>query len=251
MYSFLDSPPPILLSGDLFYPQLAQSRVLIIGMGGLGAPVTLHLARAGVGHLTLVDSDKVELSNLQRQIIHTNQDLGQWKVESARQKIRQLAPQIQIRLLPCRLETDLLSEQVSLSDVIVDCTDNFNSRFAINQACLYHKKPLVSGAALRFAGQLTVFLLQESRSPCYHCLYPDTPDMEMACHNNGIISPLVGVIGSLQALEVIKILLNLGKTLCGRLLLIDAYNMQRRILTLNKDPLCPSCSTKSPSKLLS
>jgi len=245
MYSFFESPSPVLLSDTLLYPQLTQFRVLVVGIGGLGAPVTLHLARAGVGHLVLVDPDKVELSNLQRQIIHSSQNLGEWKVESARQKIRQLSPQTQVSVLPCRLETDLLSQQVSVSDVIVDCTDNFSSRFALNQACLFYKKPLVSGAALRFSGQLTVFLLQESYSPCYHCLYPDILDTETTCQNNGIISPLVGVIGSLQALEVVKILLNLGKTLCGRLLLIDAYNMRKRILTLHKDPLCPSCSAHS------
>jgi len=225
--------------------KLLQSHALIIGMGGLGSPASLYLAAAGVGHLTLVDFDHVELSNLQRQIIHRTADLGRAKIESARDNLLALNPDIRIDTLPGSLDEPALLAAVHTADVVLDCTDNFASRHAINRACVAARKPLVSAAAIRFEGQLSVFDTRQETSPCYHCLYPETDNTEQeTCTQNGILAPVVGSMGTLQALEAIKVLLNLGEPLRGRLMLFDALSFDIRILKLKRDPHCAVCAAR-------
>lgn len=231
--------PQIKMEGQ---QKLAQSKVLIIGLGGLGAPVTMYLAAAGVGHLMLVDSDRVELSNLQRQIVHDTKQIGQNKTSSAQAKLQALNPDIQITTLNQYLEGQVLHSLVHAAHVIVDCSDNFVTRFNINLACVQSGTPLVSGAALRFNGQVAVFLPAQPQSPCYRCLYHEVDEQNETCSETGILSPIVGIIGSIQALEVIKVLLGIGESLCGKLLLFDARTLQWRTLKLHKDPVCPVCS---------
>jgi adenylyltransferase/sulfurtransferase len=220
---------------------LANARALIIGLGGLGSPVAYYLAASGVGHLVLVDFDNVELSNLQRQILHDHARLGINKAVSAQQRLQQFNPETQISTLTVALQGDDLVQQVALADVVIDCTDNFASRFALNQSCVAQRKPLVSGAAIRYEGQLSTFDFRRIDSPCYRCLYPEGDELPALCSQNGVLSPLVGVIGSLQAVEALKLLLNLGEPLVGRLLLFDAKQMRWRTLNLPKDPHCPVC----------
>jgi adenylyltransferase/sulfurtransferase len=225
--------------------KLLQSHALIIGLGGLGSPASLYLASAGVGHLTLVDFDTVELSNLQRQIIHRTADLGRPKIESARDNLHAINPDTRIDTLPGPLEDDTLLAAVQRADIILDCTDNFAARHAINRACIAALKPLVSAAAIRFEGQLAVFDPRDASSPCYHCLYPETAETEQeTCTQNGILSPVVGSMGTLQALEAIKVLLNLGEPLRGRLMLFDALSFDIRILKLKRDPHCAVCGAR-------
>jgi adenylyltransferase/sulfurtransferase len=216
-----------------------QARVLVLGAGGLGAPVLLYLAAAGVGHITVVDPDTVDLSNLQRQIIHSTVDIKQAKVESAKQSMLALNPHIQVQVLPTRLEADQILTQVATHDVVVDCTDNFPTRFAINQACFSAKKPLVSGAVIRLEGQITTFDFRQAGA-CYRCLYNEEGGVEDTCSTNGILAPIAGIIGSMQATEALKVLLNLP-TLHGRLLVLDAKYMQWRELRLRVDANCPVC----------
>jgi len=225
--------------------KLLASKVLIVGVGGLGSPVAMYLAAAGVGRLVLVDSDKVELSNLQRQIVHDTAQLGQHKAVSALDKLRVLNPEVRITALNYRLEESILEAQVRTAQVVVDCSDNFTTRFAINAACVRTGTPLVSGAALRYSGQVTVFLPSQTYSPCYSCLYHENSEAtDETCSQAGILAPLVGVVGSIQALEVIKILLNIGESLCGKLLIFDGYTMQWRTVRLPRDPNCPVCSSE-------
>ncbi len=221
--------------------QLLASRVLIIGLGGLGAPVSMYLAAAGVGTLILVDFDKVDLSNLQRQIIHTTGRVGMPKVESARETLTDLNPDCHIIPLNQQLEGDKLQQQVEQADLVVDCSDNFATRFAVNDTCLASRTPLVSGAAIRMEGQVSVFSGQPG-DPCYRCLYGEGGDLDETCSANGVLAPLVGIIGSLQATEALKLLTGAGTPLTGRLLLLDALEMQLRILTLKPDPDCRVCS---------
>jgi len=229
--------------------KLLQSHALIIGMGGLGSPASLYLVAAGVGHLTLVDFDQVELSNLQRQIIHRTADLGRAKIESARDNLLALNPDTHIDTLPAPLDDQSLLAAVQAADIVLDCTDNFASRHAINRACVAARKPLVSAAAIRFEGQLAVFDTRQETSPCYHCLYPGTADTAEnnepaeTCTQNGILAPVVGSMGTLQALEAIKVLLNLGEPLRGRLMLFDALTFDIRILKLKRDPHCAVCGS--------
>ncbi len=218
-----------------------DSRVLIIGMGGLGSPVALYLAAAGVGHLVLADFDQVDLSNLQRQIVHHDQDIGKAKVTSAQDQLIALNPEITITILPHTLEENSLQEQVALANVVVDASDNFPTRFAINTVCVAHSTPLVSGAAIRLQGQVTVFN-NGPNSPCYRCLYRDEEETPETCTQSGILAPVVGVIGSIQAIEVLKLLSNIGTPLDGRLLLWDALTMNWRSLHLRQDPQCPICA---------
>jgi len=230
-----------------FNPQkqrkLAEARVLIVGIGGLGSPVALYLAAAGVGQLILADADNVDLSNLQRQIVHSTPNLGQAKVQSAQHRLHALNPDTRCQVLQQKLAGDTLNTQVTQADVVVDCSDNFTTRFALNRACVKARVPLVSGAAQQFSGQVSVFLLNNAQSPCYHCLYPEASEQpHHTCSETGVIAPLVGIIGSLQAAEVIKILLNIGHVLCGRLLAFDAYHARWRQLQLSKDPTCPVCA---------
>jgi adenylyltransferase/sulfurtransferase len=221
--------------------KLLAARVLIIGLGGLGSPVAMYLAAAGVGHLTLVDFDAVDLTNLQRQIVHTTARIGMNKAASAAQSLRELNPGVKIETIEKLLATDELVAQVKLATVVVDCTDNFQTRFAINAACVAAKVPLVSGAAIRLEGQVAVFDARAETSPCYRCLYEEDSD-DLTCAANGVLAPLVGIIGSMQALETIKLICGFGSSLAGRLLLLDARHSQWRELKLPKDHNCPVCS---------
>ncbi|MGY8870279.1 MAG: HesA/MoeB/ThiF family protein [Pseudomonadales bacterium] len=223
------------------------SKVLIIGLGGLGSPVSLYLAAAGIGELVLVDDDQVDLSNLQRQVVHTTARIGMKKVDSAAQMLREINPDINIVTRAERLDADALQALVAQVDLVLDCTDNFSTRFAVNQACVEHQKPLVSGAAIRMEGQIAVFQPGVEGSPCYQCLYTEGDDETLTCSESGVLSPLVGIIGSMQALEALKVLANIGTTLTGRLLLLDAKHMEWRSLKLKQDPACPICSNKELS----
>jgi len=219
-----------------------ESRVLIIGLGGLGSPVAMYLAAAGVGELVLVDDDEVDLSNLQRQIIHSTPRIGQTKVESARQTLMALNPDIRIQTLCERLSEQRLEALVAGVDLVVDCCDNFGTRFAVNRACVAHRRPLVSGAAIRLEGQVAVFDARQPDSPCYQCLYRDGEEENLSCSESGVLAPLVGIIGSVQAMEALKVLAGIGQPLVGRLQLLDARSMDWRTLKLKQDPSCPVCS---------
>lgn len=222
--------------------KLTQSHALIIGAGGLGAPVALYLAAAGVGTLTICDFDHVELTNLQRQIIHTTAAIGQNKALSAQATIAQLNPDIAVNTVLTRMTAEEASQRIAAADVVIDCSDNFATRYQLNQLCFIAKTPLVSGAAIGFEGQLSVFDFRHAESPCYHCLYPDVgDDQELRCADNGVFAPLVGMIGSAQAAEAIKVLLNIGQTMQGRLLLLDALTAEWRTIKLSKDPACQVC----------
>ncbi len=223
--------------------KLLDARVLIIGVGGLGSPVSMYLAAAGVGTLVLVDFDEVDLTNLQRQIVHASGDIGRAKVDSARDRLLQLNPEIRVLPINGRLEGGALEHQLSQADVVVDATDNFATRFALNAACVKARVPLVSGAAIRMEGQVTVFL-NDGTGPCYRCLYRDEGEQGTTCSENGVLAPVVGVIGSIQATEVLKILLGIGQPLAGRLLIMDALSMELRTLRLRRDPACPACSAQ-------
>lgn len=223
--------------------RLLKSRVLIIGLGGLGSPVAMYLASAGVGHLVLVDDDRVELSNLQRQIIHPTAHIGQLKGDSAAATLRALNPHIQLTVLNHRLNTLELQQQAELADVIVDACDNFATRFNLNRVALQTRTDWVSGAAIRLEGQVTVFLPNQPNSPCYHCLYAEeTAVEEVLCSTAGVLGPVVGMIGCIQALETLKILLGLGTTLCGSVLLLDAKCLEWRRIRLQRDQNCRVCS---------
>lgn len=223
------------------------SKVLIIGLGGLGSPVSLYLAAAGIGELVLVDDDQVDLSNLQRQVVHTTARIGMKKVDSAAQMLCDINPDINIVTRAERLGADALQALVAQVDLVLDCTDNFATRFAVNHACVKHKKPLVSGAAIRMEGQIAVYQPGVEGSPCYQCLYTEGDDETLTCSESGVLSPLVGIIGSMQALEALKVLANIGTTLTGRLLLLDAKHMEWRSLKLKQDPACPVCANKEVS----
>ncbi|OMH39035.1 molybdopterin-synthase adenylyltransferase MoeB [Motiliproteus sp. MSK22-1] len=221
--------------------KLLSSRVLILGLGGLGSPVSVYLAAAGVGHLVLADFDSVDLSNLQRQIVHRTADINRPKVLSAKDNLLAINPQIEVTTINEVLEKDALEEQVRLADAVVDCTDNFSIRFALNAACVRQKTPLISGAAIRLEGQVAVYDSRNPESPCYRCLYQEGDDAQLTCSESGVIAPLVGMIGTTQAMETLKILIGFGKPLVGRLLLLDAKNLEWRSLKLRRDPQCPEC----------
>ena len=225
--------------------RLLQSRVLIIGLGGLGSPAALYLAAAGVGRLTLVDFDRVDLSNLQRQIIHRNDHIGMAKVESARMALQGINPDCRIHPIDHALEGDELQQEVARADLVIDGSDNFTTRFAVNDACVATRTPLVSGAAIRMEGQVAVFSGRPG-DPCYRCLYGGGAELDETCSANGVLAPLVGIIGSIQALEAIKVLTGAGEPLIGRLLLLDALQMEWRTLRLKADPACPVCAGRSP-----
>ena len=221
--------------------RLLAARVLIVGAGGLGSPVALYLAASGVGALVIADPDVVDISNLQRQILHQQSDIGRSKVASAQDSLNALNPELRVIALATRLEGTALQEQVAAADLVVDASDNFDTRFAVNAACVATRTALVSGAAIRFEGQLAVFRPDQPDSPCYRCLYREGSDAEQTCAENGVLAPIVGIIGSLQALEAIKVLTGIGTTLCGRLLILDGKNLETRILKLRRDPECPVC----------
>ena len=221
--------------------RLKQSRALIIGLGGLGSPVALYLAAAGVGELHLADFDTVDLTNLQRQIAHDTQSIGQSKVDSAMARLAAINPQIHLRAHRSALDADSLSAAVAAVDLVLDCSDNFATREAVNAACVAAGKPLVSGAAIRLEGQLSVFDPRRADSPCYHCLYGHGSEAELTCSEAGVVGPLVGLVGSLQALEALKLLAGFGEPLVGRLLLVDALGSRFRELRVKRDPACSVC----------
>lgn len=224
---------------------LLDSHALIIGLGGLGSPVAMYLAAAGVGTLTLVDFDKVDLSNLQRQIAHQSASIGIPKVDSAAQTLKQLNPEAEIRTINQKLEGEDLLQAVRSADIVIDASDNFSTRFAINEACAIESTPLVSGAAVRMEGQVVVFPHQGTDQACYNCLYSAAHGDEIGtCSENGVLSPVVGIIGSIQATEAIKYLAGIGRTLNGRLLVLDASTMEFREIRLKQDPHCPVCIAK-------
>jgi len=223
--------------------RLADSRVLVIGLGGLGSPVAMYLAAAGVGQLELVDFDKVDLSNLQRQILHSTENIGQAKTESALQRLQQLNPLVDIQIQNKKLDHEALLDAARHADVVVDASDNFATRFAVNRACLAAKTPLVSAAAIRMEGQISVFRCDQADSPCYQCLYQDTGEEDTNCTSNGVLAPMVGILGSMQALETLKLLLNVGELLSGKLMLFDGMAMEWRTMKLQKDPGCPACKS--------
>lgn len=222
---------------------LLGSRVLIVGVGGLGSPAAMYLAAAGVGTLAISDDDTVDLSNLQRQIAHHSDEIGQAKVSSARRTLLRLNPGVTVIPIPRRLTGTALLDEVARSQIVMDCSDNFRTRFEVNTACVATQTPLVSGAVIRFEGQVAVFDTRLNDSACYHCLFPNEQDeLNESCSRTGVAAPLPGIVGSIQALEAFKLLLGIGRTLSGRLLLLDALNMEWNSLVVRKHPRCPTCS---------
>ncbi len=225
--------------------KLLASTALVVGAGGLGSPAAMYLASAGVGTIILADHDTVEISNLQRQILHQTSRLGALKAESGRDTLLALNPEITVETRTVRLAGDMLDTQIAQVDVVLDCTDNFATRHAINRACVKHNKPLVSGAAIRFEGQISVFDPRDATAPCYHCLFPEAEDLEAAtCASTGVFSPLVGIIGSMQAAEALKVLSHVGQSLKGQLLILDAFEMDWHRVRVKRDPGCPVCATR-------
>ncbi|MBB5214760.1 HesA/MoeB/ThiF family protein [Parapusillimonas granuli] len=223
--------------------RVLSARALIIGAGGLGSPAALYLASAGVGHIVLADDDEVELSNLQRQILHTTARVGQAKAQSGKLALNALNPDVRVDAVVARLLGPALDEQVAQADLVLDCCDNFATRHAVNRACVRYGKPLVSGAAIRFAGQVSVFDLRRADAPCYHCLFPEADDVEeLRCATTGVLGPLVGIVGSMQAAEALKVITGMGDTLTGRMLCLDALAMQWQTIRFRRDPACPVCS---------
>lgn len=220
--------------------RLMASTVLVVGAGGIGSPAAFYLAAAGVGRLVVADQDRVDLTNLQRQILHATDRIGTAKVDSAHRTLHALNPEIEIVPVGRRLEGDLLREQVAASDAVVDGSDNFATRFAVNAACLAAGKPLIAGAVIRWEGQVSVYTGRPG-DPCYGCLYGSGGEVEDTCTQNGVLGPVAGIIGCIQATETLKVLSGVGTTLAGRLLILDALEMRFRSLTLTKDPACPVC----------
>ncbi len=226
--------------------RLIESAALVIGAGGLGSPAALYLASAGIGRLVIADADTVDLTNLQRQILHESASIGMPKVESARERIAALNPHVEVVALAERLAGERLSHWVAQSTVVLDCSDNFETRHAVNRACVEHRVPLVSGAAIRFDGQLAVFDLRDG-GPCYECLFPESREVEdLRCSTMGVFAPLTGVIGTLQAGEAIKLVARVGRSLASRLVLFDALGSSWSELRIVRDPACPVCSRAVP-----
>lgn len=221
---------------------LLEAKVLIVGLGGLGCPAAMYLASSGVGQLVLADPDRVELSNLQRQIAHNDAAIGEAKVDSAARTLRALNPDVELTALTLRLEGQLLVDWVQAVDLVVDASDNFATRFALNAACVLHRVPLVSAAAIRSEAQIIVFDARREESPCYRCLYQDDAELDASCSESGVMGPLTGIIGAAQAMEAIKLLSGYGEPLLGRLLLFDAKTMEWNQLTLQRNPKCPICA---------
>lgn len=223
---------------------LANARVVIIGMGGLGSAASLYLTSAGVGHLVIADFDEVDLSNLQRQILYATDDIGRPKVAAAKDRLATVNPGVTIDAINTQLDEAQLQEQIAAATIVVDCCDNFRTRFAINAACQQTRKPLVSAAAIRFEAQISVFIPGDPDSPCYRCLYTDEAAVAETCTDNGVIAPLLGIIGSMQALETMKLIMHIGRSLQGRLLLFDAMRMEWHTAKLARDPDCPVCGQR-------
>lgn len=225
--------------------KLLDARALVIGLGGLGSPVAMYLAASGVGRLVLVDHDHVDLTNLQRQIIHETRSVGEDKLASAIRRLNGLNPDVRASGYNRKLNDDELAAEVRAADVVLDTTDNFPTRFAINAACVRERKPLVSGAVTRFEGQVTVFRPDSANSPCYRCLYHETDEVGEPCAQFGVLAPATGIVGSIQAAEALKLLMDIGETLTGRMLLVDVLAMEWRTVRLRKDPACPVCGSGS------
>lgn len=224
--------------------RLTESHALIVGAGGLGSPAALYMAAGGVGTLTICDFDTVDLTNLQRQIIHTTEAVGVNKAVSAKRTLNAINPDTVVHIVQDKSTEDTFEKLIAAADVVLDCSDNFATRYALNRLCFKLKKPLVSGAAIGFEGQVTVFDFRHQASPCYHCLFPDDgSETEMRCSENGVFSPLVGMIGTTQAAEAMKLLMEIGQSLKGRLLLLDALNMEWRTIKLGRDHQCAVCHT--------
>lgn len=222
--------------------RLRAAHVLLVGAGGLGCPAALYLASSGVGRLTIADPDVVDLTNLQRQILYRADSIGTLKSESARAALRAVNPEVEVVPVALRLADEALERAVGAADVVLDCSDNFETRHAVNRACVRHARPLVSGAAIRFDGQLAVFDPRRPGAPCYACLFPeDAQAEELRCAVMGVLAPLTGAIGALQAIEAIKLIAGIGESLAGRLLLFDALHGESRIVRIARDPRCPVC----------
>ncbi|HZV61601.1 MAG TPA: HesA/MoeB/ThiF family protein [Methylophilaceae bacterium] len=226
--------------------KLVESHALIVGAGGLGSPVALYLAAGGVGKLTICDFDVVDLTNLQRQIIHTTQSVGLNKAVSAQQTIHAMNPDTEIQPVQEKSTPESMTKLAAEADVVIDCTDNFATRYTLNRICVKLRKPLVSGAAIGFEGQVSAFDMRSEVSPCYQCLFPDMGAEEnMRCAENGVFSPLVGIIGTTQAAEAMKLLMGIGESLQGRLLLLDSLAMEWRSIRLSRDPSCRVCGAEA------
>jgi adenylyltransferase/sulfurtransferase len=226
--------------------KFASAHALVIGVGGLGAPVAQFLAATGVGTITLCDADRVDLTNLQRQILYATGDVGQPKVAAAAARLAAVNPDVTLRPLAARVGDDALATLVAEADVVVDCCDNFETRHAVNRACVTRRRPLVSGAAIRFDGQIAVFDARDPASPCYHCLFGEGDELEETrCATMGVFAPLVGIVGATQAAEALKLIAGAGESLAGRLLLVDALSMQWREMRVPRDPDCVVCRDRS------
>jgi molybdopterin/thiamine biosynthesis adenylyltransferase len=227
--------------------KLLAASALVIGAGGLGSPAAMYLASAGVGRIVLVDDDEVDLTNLQRQILHTTARVGRPKAESGREALLQINPEIEVVALRERADDARLAQLVQQATVVLDCSDNFATRHAVNRACVAHKVPLVSGAVIRFDGQISVFDTRHADAPCYSCLFPQDGKFEdAACSTMGVFAPLVGVIGAMQAAEALKLVIGIGTSLAGRLLLLDGRAMEWTSITLARNPACPLCAPAAP-----
>ncbi len=224
--------------------RLKQAHALIIGAGGLGCPVASYLASSGVGQITLYDPDQIDLGNLQRQTVFRTEDVGRDKATVLAQALSALNPEINVTPVVAFAAGEVLREAVAAADVVIDASDNFNTRFAINATCVAERKALVSGAAVKLQGQVTLFRCDLENSPCYHCLYQTGEEAAQSCAEHGVFAPLVGIVGALQATEALKLIIGFGESLLGRLLLIDAQTMQFRTLQLPQDPACPCCATR-------
>jgi adenylyltransferase/sulfurtransferase len=231
--------------GEEAQERLLAARALVVGAGGLGSPALMYLAAAGVGRITLCDADRVDLTNLQRQIVHRQSSVGRAKVASAAETLKAINPEVQVDAVEERVDGERLAALVRAADVVLDCSDNFATRHAINRACVSARRPLVSGAGVRFDGQVAVFDLRRDDAPCYHCLFAeDAASEEERCATMGVFAPLVGVIGTMQAAEAIKLVADVGETLSGRLLLFDALASHWHEVRLARDPQCRVCSRK-------
>lgn len=223
--------------------RIRAARVLVIGAGGLGSPASYYLAAAGVGTLVLADHDSVDLTNLQRQILHSSESIGAPKVASAARTLHRINADVRLVPVHARLAGERLDAEAAAADVILDCSDNFATRHAVNRACLRYRKPLVAGAAVRFDGQLTVLDLRGDDSPCYSCIFPeDAEPEEVRCAVMGVFAPLTGIVGTMQAAEALKLLCGIGETLTGRLLVVDALTMEFRSIRVRRDPACAACA---------
>jgi adenylyltransferase/sulfurtransferase len=231
--------------------RILAARVLIVGAGGLGCPAALYLGASGVGRIVIADPDRIELTNLQRQVLYRTSDLGRLKAEQARAQLFELNPEVHCEALIEHLSGERLEAEVGKADAVLDCSDNFATRHALNRACAARQKPLISGAASRFDGQITVFDFRRDDAPCYACLFPENPGMDSGpenCATMGVFAPLTGIIGSMQAAEALKCLAGLPGTLNGRLLLLDAQTMQWQSIGIERDPACPVCRTRRPTR---